>query len=489
MSIPLEDLNEPFLESGADTSNSEGPDFEYLATLPPSQSFTVQFNGEQVFFDSIDWRDSKLLKVQVLVAFLTFILFGLADQTIGTIIPKLQDHYKINDLQTSFIFLASTMGYFILALCCEFVQKRFGIRGVGIIGTASMALGYTVISMNPPYLVFILCYVINGLGCGSLDASINGWIGGIADSNQILGIVHGCYGLGCMISPPLVTKLMERKVNPWHWSQYYAVLGVYGAINLAALIVSFRHETPTKHRFNVILKETKRNLSNKNPDSETASIEESNKDSTKDLDVSFADAMKSKLVWVFAFCLFIYVGGEVAFGAWLMTFLIRIKKLSYHYSSWMATTFWLGLTVGRIVLGFVTAYVFNSELKANLAYIIGSTAGYLVFCIFGFATVNWILFPIVFITGLFVGPIFPTLIMASIETLPARFHATSVGFICAFGGGGAAALPFMVGFVAEHSRFGMKSQPFIVLGLYVILLVIWLAICNRYRGHKRRGAL
>lgn len=274
MSIPLEDLNEPFLESGADTSNSEGPDFEYLATLPPSQSFTVQFNGEQVFFDSIDWRDSKLLKVQVLVAFLTFILFGLADQTIGTIIPKLQDHYKINDLQTSFIFLASTMGYFILALCCEFVQKRFGIRGVGIIGTASMALGYTVISMNPPYLVFILCYVINGLGCGSLDASINGWIGGIADSNQILGIVHGCYGLGCMISPPLVTKLMERKVNPWHWSQYYAVLGVYGAINLAALIVSFRHETPTKHRFNVILKETKRNLSNKNPDSETASIEE-----------------------------------------------------------------------------------------------------------------------------------------------------------------------------------------------------------------------
>lgn len=485
-SIPLEDINEPFLEPSPGSDAIDGPDFKYLATLPPNQRYTVQFNGQEVFMDSVDWRDSKLLKFQVVVAFLTFVLFGLAEQTIGAIIPRLQEHYEINDLETSFIFLASTAGYFILALSCEFFQKRFGVKGVGIIGTASMTFAYLVISFHPPFLLFILCFVFNGIGMGSLDASINGWAGGIADSNQILGIVHGCYGLGCMISPPLVTKLMERKHNPWHWSQYYVVLSVIGAFNLICFTISFYYETASKYRFNVILKEMKRNLADKDPEFEIGSGDESVDEGA---DVSFGDALKSKLVWVFAICLFIYVGGEVAFGAWLMTFLIRIKGLSYKYSSWMATTFWVGLTVGRIVLGFVTAAVFNSELTANLAYILSSMIGYLVFCLFAFAQTNWILFPIVFLTGLFVGPIFPTLIVASIEILPHRYHATSVGFICAFGGGGAAALPFLVGVAAEHSKFGMKLQPFIVLALYVILLVIWAAICKRYAGHKRRGVL
>lgn len=491
-SIPLEDLNEPFLEPGPEgsTGDGHGPDFKYLATLPPNQKYVTQFNGQQVYIDSVDWRDSKLMKFQVVVALLTFILFGLGDQTIGTIIPKLQEQYHIGDLQTSFIFLSSTAGYFILALTCEFFQRSFGVRGVGIIGTGCLALAFFIISTHPPFWLFIVCYMINGIGLGSLDASVNGWVGGIADSNQILGIVHGCYGLGCMISPPLITKLMERKHNPWNWNHYYVVLSIYGVINLVCFTFSFRHETAAKHKFNVILKEQKRSLADKDPEFEIGSGDESVEDTVNEgTDVSFTDALKSKLVWVFAICLFIYVGGEVAFGAWLMTFLIRIKKLSYNYSSWMATTFWLGLTVGRIALGFVTAHVFNTELMANLAYIVASLAGYLIFCLFAFSKANWILFPIVFITGLFVGPIFPTTIVASIEILPTRYHATSVGFICAFGGGGAAALPFLVGFVADHSKLGMKAHPFIVFALYLILLVLWAGICKRYAGHKRRGVL
>lgn len=487
-SIPLEDINEPFLALGPETDSTDEPDFKYLATLPPNQKYTVKFNGQQVFMNSVDWRDSKLMKAQVLVAFLTFILFGLAEQTIGTIIPRLQEHYHIGDLQTSFIFLASTSGYFILALTCEFFQKSFGVRGVGIIGTASMTLAYLVLFLHPPFPIFILCYVFNGIGFGSLDASINGWVGGIVDSNQILGIVHGCYGLGCMISPPLVSRLMERKHNPWHWSQYYIVLSALGALNLVSFALSFRFETAMKHRYNVILKEMKRNLLENDAEEFDISGDEFT-DDKESADISFGEALKSKLVWVFAICLFIYVGGEVAFGAWLMTFLIRIKELSYDYSSWMATAFWVGLTVGRIVLGFVTAAVFNSELTANLVYIIGSLVGYLLFCLLAFAKTNWILFPVVFATGLFVGPIFPTTIVASIEILPHRYHATSVGFICAFGGGGGAALPFLVGLVADHSKLGMKLHPFIVLSFFVLLLVIWAAICRRYAGHKRRGVL
>ena len=74
----------------------------------------------------------------------------------------------------------------------------------------------------------------------------------------------------------------------------------------------------------------------------------------------------------FALILFIYVGGEAAFAAWLVTFLLRIKNLDYKTASYMATTFWSGVTIGRIGLGFVTAHFFSSELWANLIYILVS---------------------------------------------------------------------------------------------------------------------
>lgn len=485
-SIPLEEFNEPFLESAQDVS-SDGPDFKYLATLPAAQKYTVQFKGKNVFIDSLDWRESKLLKVQVLVSFVTFALFGLADQTVGTIIPRLQEDYKINDFQTSFIFLASTTGYFILALVCQYLQQHFGVRGVEVAGVACIAMASFIISVRPPFAIFVMSFLLNGIGPGFLDASINAWAGAIVDSNQILGIIHGCYGIGCMISPPLVTMLMEKKHNPWLWNNYYVVLGIISVATLLCFIVSFRHETASKFRFNVILKDMKRKIADKAENAETGSMDDSTGYSDDETETTFVDALKSKLVWVFAICLFIYVGGEVAFGAWLVTFLIRIKKLSYEYSSWMATSFWLGLTVGRCVLGFVTAHFFQSELTANFSYIGLSMVGFAVFCLMALTSLNWILFPIVFITGLFVGPIFPTTIVASIEILPSRFHAASVGFICAFGGGGAAALPFLVGVVAHRSELGMKLQPFIVLALYVLLFVIWAAICRKYAGHKRRG--
>lgn len=55
--------------------------------------------------------------------------------------------------------------------------------------------------------------------------------------------------------------------------------------------------------------------------------------------------------------LFLYVGVEVALGGWLVTFMINIRKGSAFASSMTATGFWMGLTAGRVALGFVTPRV------------------------------------------------------------------------------------------------------------------------------------
>lgn len=486
MSIELDDLQQPFLNATPKNHPQHGPnelDFEQLAEKPLTESYTVEYNGEQIVVDSADWRDSTLLKLQIAASYCNFILFGLAEQTLGTIIPKLQEHYGIDDLKTGYVFLASVAGYFSMALLTETCHRRLGVRGVVVFGTSSMTLGYLLLSTKPPFFLFIMCYILSGLGFGSLDAGLNGWMGNLVDLNQLLGILHGCYGIGCMISPPLITHLIDRKNNPWVWNSYYLVLSAISASCLVFFAVVFRHETPGKYQFSVILKETRRHLEDKDVDNED---DDTDPDAGSE-SASLSQSLRSKLVWFFSVIMFVYVGAEVAFGAWLVTFLLRIKKLSYKVSSYMATTFWTGLTTGRICLGFVTAHYFHSELAANFAYIVLSLAGYILFCLFAFTKAYWLLFVIVFVTGLFVGPIFPTTIVASIEILPVKYHASGVGFICAFGGGGGAAVPFLIGLVAETSDLGLRFYPFIITSLFGALLVAWLLLYGKYRGHKRRG--
>lgn len=75
----------------------------------------------------------------------------------------------------------------------------------------------------------------------------------------------------------------------------------------------------------------------------------------------------ARVSWVCAILLLFYVGVEVAVGGWVVTFMIDVRHASYYDSGMTATGFWLGITVGRVVLGFVTA-----RLGVKLATTVGT---------------------------------------------------------------------------------------------------------------------
>ena len=60
----------------------------------------------------------------------------------------------------------------------------------------------------------------------------------------------------------------------------------------------------------------------------------------------------ARVTWLCALFLLGYVGVEVALGGWIVTFMIRVRHGARFSSGMTATGFWLGLTVGRVVLGF-----------------------------------------------------------------------------------------------------------------------------------------
>lgn len=418
----------------------------------------IEYGGVDVVIQPTDWRKCTRLKVQILGCYLLFVLFGLAEQTLGTLLPKLQNYYTLNDLMMSFTYVLVCSGYFTMAGATEFVHLKLGVRGIATLGVMSLSLAYLVVLFRPPYVVFMISYIFVGFGFGGLDAAINGWMGQLVDANELLGILHGCYGLGCMILPPVVTYLIHN--TSWEWNDYYLVLSVIASIALLITLISFVYETPAKFAY---LKEQQRT-----DDQEPPTLKE---------------LATTKIVVLIGLSLFVYIGGEVAFGQWLVSYFIRVKGLLYLLSSWLSTSFWGGLTVGRVSLGFVTARYFLSPTMANRAYIYTQFVFFVLFVAVQAlathpnSTVIAIDFVIVFIAGFFVGPVFPTTIMSIYDLVPPRLQTAAMGFICAFGGGGGATLPFVVGLVSKLSSKGLATMPVIVTATIFVLLVLWTYVC------------
>lgn len=62
----------------------------------------------------------------------------------------------------------------------------------------------------------------------------------------------------------------------------------------------------------------------------------------------------ARVTWICAIFLLGYVGIEVALGGWIVKFMLEVRDGGDFASGMTATGFWMGITVGRIILGFVT---------------------------------------------------------------------------------------------------------------------------------------
>lgn len=62
----------------------------------------------------------------------------------------------------------------------------------------------------------------------------------------------------------------------------------------------------------------------------------------------------ARVSWLCALFLLGYVGIEVALGGWIVVFMIQVRNGEEFAAGMTATGFWLGITVGRVILGFVT---------------------------------------------------------------------------------------------------------------------------------------
>ncbi|CAG8172695.1 unnamed protein product [Penicillium nalgiovense] len=412
-----------------------------LETLPHGQSDTGSHSGPESFPLLEKWNQPRINIHRTFATFWSFLVMGANDAAYG-----LESYYHLSYTIVSLVFLSPLVGYTAAAFLNHRIHYTLGQRGVAIIGPACHLIAYVINCVHPPYPVLVVAFIFAGLGNGLEDAAWNAWIGNMANANELLGVLHGTYGAGAVISPLVATSMIAKGGLPWYY--FYYVMTGCAAIELVVSGACFWKST-------------------------AADFRASNVSSADNRKGGLRDALfkrpAARVTWLCALFLLGYVGVEVALGGWIVTFMIRVRQGGAFASGMTATGFWLGITVGRVILGFVTPRV--GEKVAISVYIV---------CSMAFALVLWLV-PQFYVSavavslqGFFLGPLFPGVVVMVTKLVPRHLHVTSIGFVAAFGGSGAAILPFAVGVLAQAK--GVKVlQPFIV-ALSGAILLTWLGL-------------
>ncbi|KAK9425217.1 putative Major facilitator superfamily (MFS) profile domain-containing protein [Seiridium unicorne] len=298
-------------------------------------------------------------------------------------------------------------------------------------------IAYLIIALHPPYPVLVIAFMIAGYGNGLADAAWNAWIGNMDHANEILGFLHGLYGLSAVISPLVATSMVTKANLPWY-TFYYLMLSLAG-LELVTSMVAFWKSTASAYR---------------------SSMSHSGETQKGSLRNALTRRPSARVTWLCALFLLGYVGIEVALGGWIVVFMIQVRHGEEFASGMTATGFWLGIAIGRIYLPIVMGLE-------------------LLFWLVPQFTVSAVA---VSLQGFFLGPLFPAAIVAMSKLLPRHLHVGAIGFAAAFGSSGAAILPFAVGAIAQAK--GVQVLQPIILALLAAIFVLWLGL-PKFGGKKK----
>jgi FHS family glucose/mannose:H+ symporter-like MFS transporter len=360
-------------------------------------------------------KQSTLVKLITIGAFLAFFLFGFADNLKGPILPNLLDDLDLSYSLGGTILLGAYLGFLVATLLTGALADIAGKRVVILVACVCLFVGMIGFSVSSGFWMLTATMVIVGLGMGALEVGGNLIIVDLhfREKGQYLNLLAFFHGIGSMIVPLYAGQLLSAGVS-WR--------GIYrsGVLIVVLIFVYF-----------LLLKYPRVGASD---------------DSTFDIAKLGRSAFKGEMI-LFYFAIAVYVAAEIGAAAWLVEFLQQAKAQSLITSTLYLSLFFGAITAGRFVGSFLVERIgyLRSLLYAGLASVACSAIG-----IFG-PPVLTVCLPI---TGFFFSIIFPT-ITAAVSDLHRENVGTMLGLLFTFAGIGGMLGPWIIG--VSSDRMGIQA--------------------------------
>ena len=367
------------------------------------------------------------------IIYLSFISLGLPDGLLGAAWPTIYPELSVPVSYAGILFAIISGGTVVSSLLSDQLTFRLGTGRVTALSVCMTAAALFGFASSDSYWMLCLWAIPYGLGAGSVDASLNNYVA-LHYTSRHMSWLHCMWGVGATVGPYIMGAVLS---GGGHWSGGYRTVGF---IQLALTAVLFLSLPLWKER-------------TKTGDGSAA----------KPLPLKAVISIPgAKQIMVTFFC---YCALEQSTALWASSYLALYKGVPADTAAFFASMFFIGITAGRALNGFLTIKFTDTQLiRMGQAVILSGICAMLLPLGQGASIAGLILI------GLGCAPIYPCVIHSTPAHFGAEHSQALIGVQMASAYIGNCLMPPLFGLIANHIHVAfLPMYLLLILGLMIFL--------------------
>ena len=370
-----------------------------------------------------------MIHLLLAIIYLSFISLGLPDALLGAAWPTIYPQFGVPVSASGIIFITISAGTVASSLMSDRLTRRFGPGPVTAVSTALTAAALFGFASCDSFWMLWLWAIPYGLGAGGVDASLNNYVALHYESHH-MSWLHCMWGIGAAVGPYIMGAVLTAG-QPWNMG--YVTVGIIQAVLVTALFLSLPLWKDAGH-------------SEAPADSKPLTFRE----------IFAIPGAREILIAFFCYCAL-----EQTAGLWASSYLVLNRGMDETAAAGFAGMFYLGITIGRFINGFIAMRLSDHTMIRMGLGIIG--AGMALLLIPGGEITALIGLVVI---GLGCAPIYPCIIHSTPDHFGAENSQALIGVQMASAYMGNLLMPPLFGLIANH----------ISIALYPVYLLALLAL-------------
>ncbi len=370
--------------------------------------------------------------------YVAFVSLGLPDSLTGSAWPVMHQDLGVSLSSAGVITMIISFGTVVSSLLSDRLTAKFGTGAVTAVSTLLTALALFGFSVSNAFWQLCIIALPYGLGAGAIDAALNNYVA-LHYSSRHMSWLHGFWGLGALISPYIMGACLTGSLG---WRGGYRTVSIIQTVLTAILFVSLPFWRKT-----------------------TQKLEEKDKRVEKALGLKRVLKLKG-VVWLLV-AFFCYCAAEATAMLWASSYLVRNRGISKETAATFGSLFYIGMTAGRMLCGFVTEKLGDKKLirigAAGMLLGIALLALPVqtdVFALAGFVVI-----------GFGCAPVYPSIIHQTPTSFGEENSQSVIGIQMASAYIGTTFMPPLFGLIAQYIDIGL-------LPIYLLLFTVFMFVCT-----------
>ena len=371
------------------------------------------------------------------IIYLSFISLGLPDGLLGSAWPSIYPQFQVPVSYAGILSMIISLGTIVSSLQSDRLTRKLGTGKVMAVSVGLTAAALFGFSVSSSFWMLCLWAVPYGLGAGSVDASLNNYVALHYESRDMRWL-HCMWGVCAAVGPYIMGFALTGGMS---WNAGYRIVAVLQLLLTLILVFSLP-------------------LWKKRPGTVVSGGQE-----VAARSLSLKEILRipgAKEVFIAFFC---YCALEQTAGLWASSYLHLFKGVPSESAAFYASMFYIGITAGRALSGFLTMRFSDVQMIRMGCGIIG--AGGLILLLPLGAEVS---LAGLIVVGLGCAPVYPCVIHSTPDHFGAENSQAIIGVQMASAYVGSCLMPPVFGFLANH--ISVSLLPFYLLAILALLAVM-----------------